>query len=140
MTRNLTTSPSGRLIAADCIAELAPGQVFVFGSNARGKHGSGAARAAYEDFGAVWGQGHGLHGQSYAIDTMSGPGTLASEVATFVGFAEAHRELTFLVAEIGCRKAGYTPARIDPRLRVQLELQRRRELEGWSGLDLRRRR
>ena len=111
MTRNLTTSPSGRLIAADRIAELAPGQVFVFGSNARGKHGSGAARAAYEDFGAVWGQGHGLHGQSYAIDTMSGPGTLASEVATFVGFAEAHQELTFLVAEIGCRKAGYTPAR-----------------------------
>ncbi len=54
------------------IEELAPDEVFVFGSNAHGAHGGGAARFAHERFGAVWGQAEGLQGQSYAIDTMSG--------------------------------------------------------------------
>lgn len=114
MSSNLTTSPSGRLVAASRITRLEPHEIFVFGSNARGRHGSGAARVAHEAFGAVWGRGHGLQGQSYAIDTMSGPGVLASEIATFVAFATAHPGLTFLVAEIGCRKAGYTPAQVAP--------------------------
>lgn len=96
------------------IAALQPGEIFVFGSNASGHHGAGAAVQAQRDFGAVWGEGHGLHGQSYAIDTMSGLGVLASEVGTFVDFAETRPELTFLVTEIGCGIAGYTPADVAP--------------------------
>ena len=42
------------------IQELGPGEIFVFGSNLSGMHGGGAARVAYEKFGAVWGQGTGL--------------------------------------------------------------------------------
>ena len=49
------------------IRELGPGEVFVFGSNLSGMHGGGAARVAYEKFGAVWGQGTGLQGRSYGI-------------------------------------------------------------------------
>ena len=96
------------------IESLEPHQVFVFGSNASGQHGAGAARTAHERFGAVWGEGHGLHGQSYAIDTMSGLGTIEREVAGFLAFAAEHPELELLVTEIGCGIAGYTPEQIAP--------------------------
>lgn len=96
------------------ITTLAPNEVFVFGSNASGHHGAGAAAQAQRDFGAVWGEGHGLHGNSYAIDTMSGLPTMASEIALFLDFAESRPDLVFLVTEIGCGIAGYTPAQVAP--------------------------
>ncbi|WP_218621655.1 A1S_2505 family phage non-structural protein [Microbacterium oleivorans] len=99
---------------AKIITELAGHEVFVFGSNAAGAHGAGAARAAYERFGAVWGEGHGHHGQSYAIDTMSGADALATGVSRFCEYAAAHPDLTFLVTEIGCGIAGYVPDEVAP--------------------------
>ena len=42
------------------ITKLQPDEIFVFGSNLAGMHGGGAARLAYQKFGAVWGQGVGL--------------------------------------------------------------------------------
>jgi len=44
-------------------------QIFVFGSNLSGIHGGGAARAAYDFYGAEWGVYAGLRGRSYAIPT-----------------------------------------------------------------------
>ena len=99
------------------IEALEPHQVFVFGSNASGHHGAGAARMAHERFGAVWGEGHGLHGQSYAIDTMSGLPTIEREVQAFLAFAAEQPELELLVTEIGCGIAGYTPEQIAPLFR-----------------------
>ncbi|KFF59649.1 hypothetical protein JF66_09950 [Cryobacterium sp. MLB-32] len=96
------------------INRLESNEVFVFGSNATGQHVGGAAADAHANFGAVWGEGHGLHGRSYAIDTMSGLDTLAAEVSTFLTFAQAHSELRFLVTEIGCGIGGYTPEQIAP--------------------------
>jgi len=43
--------------------------IFVFGSNPEGRHGAGAAKVAREQFGAVYGQGEGLQGNSYALPT-----------------------------------------------------------------------
>lgn len=37
------------------ISELKPNEIFVFSSNLVGAHGGGAARLAYNRFGAVWG-------------------------------------------------------------------------------------
>ena len=54
------------------ITHLKENEIFVFGSNLAGAHGGGAARIAYEKFGAIWGQGVGLQGQSYGIPTMHG--------------------------------------------------------------------
>lgn len=105
---------SGRLISSPRITELAPGEVFVFGSNADGRHAAGAARIAHERFGAVWGEGHGLHGQSYAIDTMSGLTVMLGEIRSFVDFAAENSDLVFLVTEIGCGIAGYAPADVAP--------------------------
>ncbi len=53
------------------ITELTPKQVFVFGSNLAGNHAGGAAKQAYEQFGARMGMGEGLIGQSYAFPTLN---------------------------------------------------------------------
>src|SRR4051812_26586285 len=91
------------------ITTLGPDEIFVFGSNAHGAHGGGAARFAYDRFGAVWGQAEGLQGQSYGIDTMSGLAVFEAQARRFVEFAREHSELRFLVTEVGCGIAGYTP-------------------------------
>lgn len=96
------------------ITRLEPGEVFVFGSNAAGLHSAGAAALAHERFGAVWGQGHGLHCRSYAINSMSGLAILGLEITGFLEFAAEHPELRFLVTEIGCGIAGYTPTEVAP--------------------------
>ena len=46
-----------------------PGTIFVFGSNPTGIHGAGSARVAVQQFGAIFGQGEGLQGSSYALPT-----------------------------------------------------------------------
>ena len=95
------------------ITKLQPDEIFVFGSNLAGMHGGGAARLAYQKFGAVWGQGVGLQGQSYAIPTMQGGvETIQPYVDEFIKFAKQHPQLKFLVTEIGCGIAGFSPSEI----------------------------
>lgn len=97
------------------ITELKPNEIFVFGSNLAGAHGGGAARLAYNRFGAIWGQGVGLQGQSYAIPTMQGGvETIKPYVDEFIEFAFKHREYKFLVTRIGCGIAAFTPNEIAP--------------------------
>ena len=97
------------------INELQPGEIFVFGSNLAGMHGGGAAYAAYRKFGAIWGQGVGLQGQSYAIPTMQGGvETIKPDVDEFIAFAREHTELIFLVTRIGCGIAGFRDEQIAP--------------------------
>ena len=99
----------------EIISELKDNEIFVFGSNLAGAHGGGAARAAFNKFGAVWGQGVGLQGQSYAIPTMhGGPEEIRPYVDEFVEFAKKHREYTFLVTRIGCGIAGFAIEEIAP--------------------------
>lgn len=95
--------------------ELKPNEIFVFGSNLAGAHGGGAARLAYERFGAIWGQGVGLQGQSYAIPTMQGGiETIKPYVDEFIRFAKQHPEQKFLVTKIGCGIAGFKVDEIAP--------------------------
>lgn len=102
-------------ISSGHITNLASNEIFVFGSNLQGMHGGGAARMAYERFGAVWGQGVGLYGQTYAIPTMQGGvETIKPYVDDFLIFAKQHRELDFLVTEIGCGIAGFSVAEMAP--------------------------
>ena len=102
-------------ITPERIEHLRPGQIFVFGSNLQGQHAGGAAAIAHARFGAVWGQGVGLQGQSYAIPTMQGGvETIKPYVDEFIAFAKEHKELTFLVTRIGCGIAGFTDQEIAP--------------------------
>jgi len=106
------------------IDKLEDNEIFVFGSNLGGFHGGGAARLAYNKFGAVWGQGDGLQGQSYAIPTMQGGiDTIQPYVDEFITFARQHPELTFLVTRIGCGIAGFEDSEIAPLFREALSLQ-----------------
>ncbi len=106
--------PAGSRVTPQLITHLASNEIFVFGSNARGMHGGGAARAAYESFGAVWGQGHGLQGKSYAIDSMSGLDALEADTRQFCEFARSHPNMRFLVTPIGCGIAGLHPSEVAP--------------------------
>jgi len=104
-----------RPFTPEFITELKPNEVFVFGSNLQGMHAGGAARIAHERFGALWGQGVGMQGQSYAIPTMQGGvETIEPYVEEFMDYAFRHRELTFLVTRIGCGIAGFTAQQIAP--------------------------
>ena len=99
----------------EAISSLKADEVFVFGSNLQGYHGGGAARAAINKFGAIWGQGVGLQGQSYAIPTMQGGvETIKPYVDQFIAFAKDHTELFFYVTRIGCGIAGFTDDEIAP--------------------------
>ena len=111
-----------RAFTPDRIVSLKADEVFVFGSNLLGMHMGGAARLAYERFGAVWGQGVGLQGRSYAIPTMQGGvETIAPYVDEFLEFASKHPELKFLVTRIGCGIAAFTPEEIAPLFSEALE-------------------
>ena len=99
----------------DRITRLQPDEVFVFGSNLAGMHTGGAARIACERFGATWGQGIGLQGQSYAIPTMQGGvETIKPYVDEFIAFARNHPDLFFYVTRIGCGIAGFQDREIAP--------------------------
>lgn len=101
--------------------------VFVFGSNLAGRHGAGSAKHAREYFGAVYWQGVGRQGNSYAIPTKDAEfNTLSLErineyVQDFLAYAATHFEESFNVVAIGCGLAGYTPEQIAPMFRERSE-------------------
>lgn len=97
------------------ITRLDQDDVFVFGSNLQGQHAGGAARTAYEHFGAEWGNGVGSQGQSYAIPTMQGGvDTIKPYVDQFIDYARECDQNTFYVTRIGCGIAGFTDEEIAP--------------------------
>lgn len=94
--------------------------IFVFGSNLAGIHGAGAARHAFDRHGAIWGEGIGRHGDSYAIPTKDRKIVSLSTTAIrmfvddFIKYAIDNQNLTFKVTQIGCGLAGFTAADIAP--------------------------
>lgn len=113
-----------RAYTPDRISVLKDNEIFVFGSNLAGHHGGGAARLAYNRFGAVWGQGVGLQGQAYAIPTMQGGvETIKPYVDEFILFAEQHPEYKFLVTRIGCGIAGFRDEEIAPLFAAALDVE-----------------
>lgn len=111
-------------ISSDKITELKKNEIFVFGSNLAGAHGGGAALLAWKQWGAVWGQATGLQGQTYGIPTMhGGPEAIKPYVDEFISFARNHQEQTFLVTEVGCGIAGFTPEEIAPLFKEAVKIQ-----------------
>lgn len=106
------------------ISELKENEIFVFGSNLAGAHGGGAAWLAYKRFGAVWGEGVGLHGQTYAIPTMQGGvETIKPYVDEFIRFAKENARYRFLVTRIGCGIAGFRDEEIAPLFKVAIDVE-----------------
>lgn len=69
------------------IPTLEKNEIFVFGSNPEGIHGAGGAKAALV-FGAQFGVGRGLVGQTYALPTKN----------LTEGFKEASTGIEYLIA------------------------------------------
>lgn len=114
-TTNYLSMMYNREYPPERISELKDNEIFVFGSNLAGAHGGGAALLAYRRFGAIWGNGVGLQGQSYAIPTMQGGvETIRPYVDSFIQFAQEHKQFTFLVTRIGCGIAGFRDEDIAP--------------------------
>lgn len=107
-------------ISPDEITSLNSNQIFVFGSNLRGVHGKGAAKVAHQKFGAVYGEGFGHYGNSYAIPTKDYTiktlplETIERYVGFFIEYAKSNKQYDFLVTKIGCGWAGYKPDNIAP--------------------------
>jgi hypothetical protein len=75
----------------DKVERLSNCEIFVFGSNMEGKHMGGAARVAYEMFGAEWGVGDGPTGRCYAIPTMHGGiEDIQPYAEKFIAYAKVH--------------------------------------------------
>jgi len=102
--------------------------IFVFGSNEAGRHGAGAALFAYKNHGAIIGQGVGIQGYSYAIPTKDRKlktldlDKIKVYVNEFIKDAKIHGVFTFMVTEIGCGLAGYTPEEIAPLFKETMDL------------------
>lgn len=110
-------------ITPNRITELKTNEIFVFGSNLEGAHGGGAALLAWREWGAIWGQGSGLQGQTYGIPTMhGGPEAIRPYVNEFIRFARQHSDTVFLVTEIGCGIAGFKPVQIAPLFKEAAEV------------------
>lgn len=96
------------------------GPIFVFGSNLAGRHGKGAALWARQHRGAIYGQGIGLQGNSYAIPSKDSQlrtlplAIIRQHVSEFLAFARSKPELTFQLTPIGCGLAGYRRDQIEP--------------------------
>lgn len=106
------------------IANLEDNEIFVFGSNLDGLHGGGAARVAYQKFGAQWGKGVGMQGNSYGIPTMhGGVDVIKPYVDEFIEFALSNKEYTFLVTRIGCGIAGFKANEIAPLFTKAIEIE-----------------
>ena len=92
----------------DWVEHLSKCEVFVFGSNIEGMHMGGAARVAYEKFGAEWGVGDGPTGRCYAIPTMHGGlEAIRPYAEKFIAYAKTHPMNRFLLTRVGCGIAGF---------------------------------
>ena len=94
--------------------------VFVFGSNLAGRHGAGAAKTALREYGAVYGQGWGRQGRSYAIPTKDENLKTLPLCAiqgwcwAFIEHAKANPQERFYVTPVGTGLAGYSKDQIAP--------------------------
>lgn len=105
-------------ITPSLITLLKDNEIFVFGCRRSGRHWEGAAAYALEHFGAIFGQGNGRQGQSYAIATAGVDLIeIKKSVYEFIDYAKAHPKLKFLVTPIGCGLGGWRPENIAPLFR-----------------------
>jgi exodeoxyribonuclease-5 len=116
-----SVSSTGKKTYSGKVTSLQPNQIFVFGSNPEGRHGAGAAKYAKDNFGAVYGQGEGLQGQSYALPTKDlrvkennglrsiSPEDIIKNIQTLYEVAKQNPDKEFLISDYsGTNLNGYT--------------------------------
>jgi hypothetical protein len=102
------------------LPEVTKDYIFVFGANLRGQHGAGAAVVAKEKFGAEFGIGMGLTGNSYAIPTKDrwmrslSLVEIKHYINVFKNFTHNRPDSKFWVTAVGCGLAGFHMSQIAP--------------------------
>lgn len=92
--------------------------VFVFGSNLAGRHGKGAALHARQCWGAIYGQGQGRQGDSYAIPTKDEQmrplslEVIEGHMRAFVEYAVKNPLDTFILTPVATGLAGHSRVEI----------------------------
>lgn len=100
--------------AKENITSLADGQNFFFGSNLNGFHAGGAAKAAFEKFGAEWGNPAGQQGRSYAIPTLDKEmkkiplQDIKQSLEELFQYADEHPDEVWFLTPVGSGIAGYS--------------------------------
>ena len=129
-------------ITPSLITELKTNEIFCFGSNEAGIMGAGAALQAYRSFGAKNGLGFGPYGRTFAIPTKDWNieklhlYDIKFYIDRFVAYTYRNPRLTFLVTQIGCGLAGYTPEQIAPLFRNATEIENiHLPVEFWNILN-----
>lgn len=140
LENEVTKALAGRKFTPEMISTLGEDEVFVFGSNLEGHHLGGAARTAMEKFGAIYGQGVRIQGNSYAIPTMHGGiEAIKPYVDEFTNLAREWDQTTFYVTRIGCGIAGFTDEEIAPLFDEAFDLYNVRLPESFARIIMRRR-
>jgi len=89
-----------------------------FGSNEAGRHGKGAAKYALDYCGAIYGQGFGRQGNSFAIPTKDANlntlplRKIREYFEMFCDHASGNPYSEFALTPIGCGLAGYSKREI----------------------------
>lgn len=105
----------------ELLENLEENEIFIFGSNLAGIHGAGAAKLAFDKFGAEWGVGVGLTGKCYAFPTKRRnviERLTLEELRFYVVSLEKtiseNKDKTFYLTKVGCGLAGYSINDIAP--------------------------
>lgn len=115
----------GPYIFHDDMAPIAESEIFVFGSNLKGRHGKGAALTAMKEYGAEYGVGEGFTGRCYALPTRNANqigeraevttlelAEVRNHIKVFLAAAEAEKDKRFYVSRVGCGHAGFSDEQI----------------------------
>lgn len=98
----------------DNIESLDKTEIFVFGANKAGTHFGGAALLAFQKYGATWGKGEGLSGNSYAFPTLDEnfEKLPLSEIKNSFRRLRIsvlnHPQYRFYLTKVGCGIAGFS--------------------------------
>jgi len=107
-------------ITPNDIQTLNENEIFVFGSNAVGSHGGGAAWLAHRQFGALMGVGEGFTGQCYAVPTLDVNLERVQLRPLFNSLQKLRNEILanpdkhFLITRLGCGIAGFQDFEVAP--------------------------
>jgi hypothetical protein len=101
-------------------SDLAPNEVFVFGSNLAGRHGAGAAKFARDYLSAKSGVGKGFTGRCFALPTKGFKlevlvlDVIERNIRFLKACAESNWNYQFYITKVGCGLAGYKDHEIAP--------------------------
>ena len=91
----------------NCVFNLKPNQIFVFGTDRNGSQKYGAAGMAARRFGAQIGVAEGKTGNCYALPTKGFTiAELNDAVVRFKDFVDNNPQFSYLITPVGCGHAG----------------------------------